>query len=98
MNFLCKVQMYLNSVVSTVNSLSGMVMSDKLKGNTETQYKIIVTLIEFEKEISGFITDIKLDEELPQIVLISKRKFININSRLIRACSHNYLTKNRNNI
>ncbi|MDE6679614.1 MAG: hypothetical protein K2K02_11300 [Ruminococcus sp.] len=58
-------------------------MSDKLKGNTEIQYKIIVTIIEFEKEISGFINDMKLDEELPQIVLISKRKFININNRLI---------------
>ena len=83
MNFLCKAQSYLNSVVLTVNSLSGMVMSDKLKGNTEIQYKIIVTIIEFEKEISGFINDMKLDEELPQIVLISKRKFININNRLI---------------
>ena len=90
MNFLCKAQVYLNSVVSTVNSLSEMVMSDKLKGNTEIQYKIIVTIIEFEKEISGFVIDIKLDEELPQIVLISKRKFININNRLISHLEKNH--------
>ena len=39
MNFLCKAQTYLNSVVSTVNSLAGIAMSDELKGNIETQYK-----------------------------------------------------------
>ncbi|MDE6666450.1 MAG: hypothetical protein K2K14_09775 [Ruminococcus sp.] len=84
MNFLCKAQAYLNSVTSTVNSLAGMVMSDELIGNVEAQYKISVTLVEFEQEISEFISEIGLDSELPQAVSISKRKFMNINERLIK--------------
>ena len=84
MNFLCKAQTYLNSVVSTVNSLAGMVMSDELQGNIETQYKIAVELIELEQATSDFIIGMELDAELPQSVSISKRKFININTRLIK--------------
>ena len=84
MNFLCKAQAYLKSVTSTVNSLAGMVMSDELKGNVEAQYKITVTLIEFEQEISEFISGVGLDSEIPQSVKISKCKFMNINERLIK--------------
>ncbi len=84
MNFLCKAQAYLNSVISTVNSLAGMVVSDELKGNVEAQYKIAITLIELEQATADFITDMELDAELPNAVAISKRKFININERLIK--------------
>ncbi|MDE6677636.1 MAG: hypothetical protein K2K02_01215 [Ruminococcus sp.] len=84
MNFLCKAQAYLNNVVSTVNSLAGIVMSDELKGNIETQYMTVSTLIELEQSTSEFISEIGLDSELPQAVAISKRKFININERLIK--------------
>ena len=84
MNFLCKAQAYLNSVVSTINSLSGMVMSDKLQDNVESQYKIIVELIELEQATSEFITGMELDAELPDAVRISKQKFTNINERLIK--------------
>ena len=84
MNFLCKAQTYLNSVVSTVNSLSGMVMSNELQGNIETQYKIIVELLELEQATSEFITGMELDAELPNAVKISKQKFMNINERLIK--------------
>ncbi|MDE6035991.1 MAG: hypothetical protein K2G36_08800 [Ruminococcus sp.] len=84
MNFLCKAQAYLNSIVSAVNSLSGMVMSDKLQDNVESQYKIIVELIELEQATSEFITGMELDVELPDTVRISKQKFININERLIK--------------
>ena len=84
MNFLCKAQAYLNSVVSTVNSLAGMVMSDELQGNVEPQYKIIVELLELEQATSEFITGMELDAELPDTVRISKQKFMNINERLIR--------------
>ena len=44
MNFLCKAQAYLNGVVSTVNSLVGIVMSNELKENIDTQYKAVRTL------------------------------------------------------
>lgn len=84
MNFLCKAQAYLRSVTTTVNSLAGMVMSDELRGNVEAQYKITVTLVEFEQEISEFISETGLDSELPQAVSISKRKVMNINERLIK--------------
>ena len=84
MNFLCKAQAYLNSVVSTVNSLAGIIMSDELKDNIEAQYKTVRTLIELEQSTSEFISEIGLDSELPQIVSISKRKFIDINTRLIK--------------
>ncbi len=84
MNFLCKAQTYLNSIVSTVNSLCGIAMSDELKDNSEAQYKVIRTLIELEQDTSEFIIDMELDAELPQSVAISKRKFMNINERLIK--------------
>ncbi|MDE6540025.1 MAG: hypothetical protein K2K66_07525 [Ruminococcus sp.] len=84
MNFLCKAQAYLNSVVSTVNSLAGMVMSDELQYNIEMQYKITVELLELEQATSEFISEIGLDSELPQSVKISKQKFVNINERLIK--------------
>ncbi|MDE5835344.1 MAG: hypothetical protein K2H26_07485 [Ruminococcus sp.] len=84
MNFLCKAQAYLNSVVSTVNSLAGIVMSNELRNNLEAQYKTVRTLVELEQSTSEFISEIGLDSELPQAVAISKRKFININERLIK--------------
>ncbi len=84
MNFLCKAQTYLNSVVSTVNSLAGMAMSDELKGNIEAQYKTVRTLMELEQATADFMTDMELDAELPNAVRISKQKFVNINERLIK--------------
>jgi len=84
MNFLCKAQAYMNSVVSTVNSLAGIAMSDELKGNIEAQYKTVRTLMELEQATADFITDMELDAELPQAVSISKHKFMNINERLIK--------------
>lgn len=84
MNFLCKAQAYLKSVTSTVNALAGIVMSDELRNNIEAQYKTVRTLIELEQSTSEFISGIGLDSELPQAVSISKRKFMNINERLIK--------------
>ena len=84
MNFLCKTQAYLNSVVSTVNSLAGIAMSDKLNDNIETQYKAVRTLIELEQSTSEFISGVGLDSKIPQSVKISKQKFVNINERLIK--------------
>ena len=84
MNYLCRASAYLNSVTSTVNSLCGMVLSNELQNNVEAQYKIIITLIELEQATADFIIDMELDAELPQAVTISKRKFININERLIK--------------
>ena len=84
MNFLCKAQAYLNSIVSTVNSLAGIIMSDELKDNIEAQYKTVRTLIELEQSTSEFISGVGLDSEIPQSVSISKRKFIDINTRLIK--------------
>ena len=84
MNFLCKAQAYLNSVISTVNSLSGIVISDELKDNIDAQYKVIRTLIELEQTTAEFITGIELDAELTNAVRISKQKFVNINERLIK--------------
>lgn len=84
MNFLCKAQTYLNSVTSTVNSLCGMALSDELRGNVETQYKIAVELLELEQATADFIDGMELDSEIPNAVIISKRKFININERLIK--------------
>ncbi|MDE6092667.1 MAG: hypothetical protein K2G14_06180 [Ruminococcus sp.] len=84
MNFLCKAQTYLNSVTSTVNSLAGIIMSDELKDNAEAQYKTVRTLIELEQSTSEFISGVGLDSEIPQVVSISKRKFMNINERLIK--------------
>jgi len=84
MNFLCKAQAYLNSVVSTVNSLAGIAMSDELRDNVDAQYRIIRMAVEWEQTTAEFITVMELDAELPQAVSISKRKFININERLIK--------------
>ena len=84
MNFLCKAQAYLNSVTSTVNSLAGIIMSDELRDNIEAQYKTVRTLIELEQSTSEFISESGLDSELPQVVSISKRRFINVNERLIK--------------
>lgn len=84
MNFLCKAQTYLNSVVSTVNSLAGLAMSDELRDNVDAQYKIIRMAMEWEQTTAEFITVMELDTELPQSVKISKQKFMNINERLIK--------------
>lgn len=84
MNFLCKTQAYLNSVVSTVNSLAGIAMSDELNGNIEAQYKVIRMAMEWEQTTAEFIVMMKLDAELPNAVKISKQKFLNINERLIK--------------
>ena len=56
MNFLCKASAYLNSVVSTVNSLAGIAMSDELENNIEAQYKVIRMLTEWEQTTAEFIT------------------------------------------
>lgn len=84
MNFLCKAQTYLNSVVSTVSSLAGLAMSDELRDNADAQYRVIRTLTELEQDASEFIIGMELDAEIPQSVKISKQKFMNINKRLIK--------------
>ena len=84
MNFLCKAQAYLNSVVSTVNSLAGIAMSDELRDNVDAQYRIIRMAVEWEQTTAEFIISMELDSELPQSVSISKRKFMGINERLIK--------------
>ena len=43
MNFLCKAQTYLNSVITAVNSLANIAMSDELRDNIDAQYRIIRT-------------------------------------------------------
>ena len=84
MNYLCRTQTYLNSVTATVNSLAGMVISDELRNNTETQYKIMITLIELEQATAEFIDSTGLDSELPNAVRISRCKFIRINDKLVK--------------
>jgi len=84
MNFLCKAQTYLNSIVSTINSLAGMAMNDELRDNIEAQYKTVRTLMELEQATADFVTGMELDAELPNAVRISKQKFVNINERLIK--------------
>ena len=84
MNFLCKAQAYLNSVATTVNSLAGLAMSDELRDNVDAQYRIIRMAMEWEQTTAEFITVMELDAELPNAVRISKRKFVNINERLIK--------------
>lgn len=84
MNFLCKAQTYLNRVVSTVNSLAGLAMSDELRDNVDAQYKVIRMVMEWEQTTAEFITVMELDAELPNAVRISKQKFLNINERLIK--------------
>ena len=59
MNYLCRAGVYLNSVTSTVNSLAGMVMSDELRNNIESQFKIAVTLIELEQATADFIANFR---------------------------------------
>ena len=56
-------------------------LSDELKGNIETQYETVRTLIELEQATSEFITGMELDAELPNAVRISKQKFTDINER-----------------
>lgn len=84
MNFLCKAQAYLNSVISTVSSLAGVAMSNELRDNIDAQYKVIRMVMEWEQTTAEFITVMELDAELPQSVKISKQKFANINERLIK--------------
>lgn len=84
MNLLCKVQTYLNSVATTVNSLANIAMSDELKDSVDAQYRIIRMAMEWEQTTAEFITVMELDAELPNAVRISKQKFVNINERLIR--------------
>lgn len=83
MNYLCRASTCLNSMTSAINSLCDMAMSEELRNNTEEQYKVIKMLTELEQETAEFITEMKLDVEISQAVSISKRKFMNINSRLI---------------
>lgn len=83
MNYLCRALTYISSTTSAINSLYGMAMSEELRNNTESQYKVIVMLTEMEQTTAEFITNMKLDEDVPQAVSISKRKFMNINNRLI---------------
>ena len=84
MNFLCKAQAHLNSIVSVVSSLADMVMSDKLKDNIDAQHETVATLVELEQATAEFIIGMELDAKLPDTVSISKQKFININERLIK--------------
>ena len=84
MNYLCRTQVYLNSVTATANSLCGMILSDALQGNIEMQYKITVTLLELEQATADFIDSIGLASELQHAVSVSKRKFMNINKRLVK--------------
>ena len=84
MNYLCRAGAYLNSVTATVNSLCGMVLSDELRENVETQYKITVELLELEQAVSELILGMELDADLPNAVAISKSRFASINERLIK--------------
>lgn len=84
MNFLCKTQTYLNGVISTVNSLAGIAMSDELNGDFDAQYKVIRMAVECEQITAEFIKAMEIDKELPNAVRISKQKFVNINERLIK--------------
>ena len=83
MNFLCRTQAYLKSVSATVNALSGMICSDELKGNAETQYKIAIAMIELEQATADFIVGTELDSVASQSVAVSKRRFISSNERVI---------------
>ena len=59
-------------------------MSNEMQGNFESQFKVIRTLIQLEQDTAVFIIGMELDAELPNAVKISKQKFANINSRLIK--------------
>lgn len=82
MNYLCRAGAYLNSVTATVNSMCGMVLSGEL--NAEMQYNVIITLLELEQATADFIDCMELDSELPNVVRISRCKFIRINEKLIK--------------
>jgi len=60
-----------------------MAMSEELRNKAETQYKIIRMLTELEQTTAEFIANMEFDAEVSQAVSISKRKLMNINSRLI---------------
>lgn len=82
MNYLCKADVYLNSVTATVNSLCRMAMSDEL--SAEMQYKAMITLLELEQATAEFIDYTGLDVEMPDAVKISRCKFVRINKKLIK--------------
>ena len=84
MNLICRTQAYLKSVSATVNALSGMICSDELKGNAETQYKIAIAMIELEQATADFIVGTELDSVASQSVAVSKRRFISSNKRVIK--------------
>ena len=84
MNLICRTQAYLKSVSATVNALSGMICSNELKSNTETQYKIAIVMIELEKATADFIADTELNSIASQSVAISKKRFISSNERVIK--------------
>ncbi|MDE5792991.1 MAG: hypothetical protein K2H66_05645 [Oscillospiraceae bacterium] len=84
MNYLYRTQAYLNSVTATANSLCGMILSDALQGNIEAQYKIVITLLELEQATADFIDSMGLSNKLQHAVSASKRKFMNINKRLVK--------------
>ena len=61
-----------------------MILSDALQSNVETQYKIVITLLELEQATADFIDSMGLASELQHAVSVSKRKFMNINKRLVK--------------
>lgn len=81
MNYLCRAGAYLNSVTAIVNSLCDMAMSNGV--DVEMQYNVIITLLELEQATTEFIDCTGLDAEIPNVVRISRCKFIRINERLI---------------
>ncbi len=83
MSYLRRANAYLSSLVTAVNSLAEIATSDELKESVGMQYKIIVELLELERETSDFILEAELDAEFPNAVATSKQKFVNINERLI---------------
>jgi len=84
MNLLCKTQAYLRHIALSVDSLSGMICSDELRGNAEMQYQIVITMLELEQATADFVQDIELDSVAFQSVIISKRRFMKANERVIR--------------
>ena len=84
MNLICRTEAYLKSVSATVNTLSGMICSNELKSNTETQYKIAIVMIELEQATADFIVGTELDSIASQSVTISKKRFISSNERVIK--------------
>lgn len=84
MNLLCKAQAYLKHIAISVDSLSGMICSDEFNGNAEMCCKITVTMLELEQATADFVQDIELDSIASQSVIISKRRFMKANERVIR--------------